>query len=76
MITQAVFDTVVSVTSPLLSIILFSSLAILLLWRLWAFTVLPALYPDDPKELPYWMPGKLNFNQIKFMIQGADQSIF
>lgn len=32
--------------------------AILLLWRLWVFTVLPALRPDEPKELPYWIPCK------------------
>ncbi|KAL9078126.1 MAG: hypothetical protein Q9157_002953 [Trypethelium eluteriae] len=25
-------------------------------WRLWAFTVKPALHPDEPKELPYWIP--------------------
>ena len=30
----------------------------LLLWRIWAFTVLPALQPDEPKELPYWVPCK------------------
>lgn len=66
MIFQAIFDSVVSavssVTSPLLSIILFLSLTILLLWRLWTFTALPALYPDDPKEFPYWVPGKSNFS--------------
>ena len=30
----------------------------LLLWRLGKFVVLPLLYPDDPKELPYWIPGE------------------
>ncbi len=64
MIFQAVFDTVVSavssVNSPLLSVAIFSSLTILLLWRLWNFTVLPVFYRDDPKELPYWIPGKSN----------------
>ena len=62
MIVQAVSDTVVSavssVNSLLLSVTLFSSLTTLLLWRLWTFTVLLAFYPDDPKELPYWVPGK------------------
>lgn len=29
----------------------------LLLWRLWRFTVAPVLWPHDPKELPYWVPG-------------------
>ncbi|MCJ1377230.1 hypothetical protein MMC17_000322 [Xylographa soralifera] len=28
----------------------------LLLWRLWRFTLLPAFVPDEPKELPYWIP--------------------
>lgn len=32
--------------------------ACLLLWRLWVFTVLPVLRPDEPKELPYWIPCK------------------
>ncbi|KAL7938509.1 cytochrome P450 [Trichoderma chlorosporum] len=27
-----------------------------LLWRLWRFTVLPLLYPQDPRELPYCIP--------------------
>ncbi|KAL9095448.1 MAG: hypothetical protein Q9165_002319 [Trypethelium subeluteriae] len=27
-----------------------------IVWRLWAFTVKPALHPDEPKELPYWIP--------------------
>lgn len=31
-------------------------LALLLLWRLWMFTILPILRPNDPKELPYWIP--------------------
>ncbi|KAL9577512.1 MAG: hypothetical protein Q9212_006317 [Teloschistes hypoglaucus] len=30
--------------------------ALLLLWRFWAFTVRPALKPDEPPELPYWIP--------------------
>lgn len=29
---------------------------LLLLWRTWRFVILPALHPDDPKELPYWIP--------------------
>lgn len=33
-----------------------SLLLCLLVWRLWRFTVLPMLHPNDPKELPYWMP--------------------
>ncbi|KID94729.1 Cytochrome P450, partial [Metarhizium majus ARSEF 297] len=30
--------------------------AAFVLWRLWRFTVLPWLYPDLPKEFPYWIP--------------------
>ncbi|ROT37825.1 cytochrome P450 [Sodiomyces alkalinus F11] len=29
----------------------------LLGWRLYTFTILPWLYPNDPKEYPYWIPG-------------------
>jgi len=32
----------------------------LLIWRFLKFTVIPALYPDDPKELPYWIPCKIS----------------
>lgn len=28
-----------------------------LLWRLCKFGILPLIYPNDPKELPYWIPG-------------------
>ncbi|KAF4634182.1 hypothetical protein G7Y89_g3925 [Cudoniella acicularis] len=28
----------------------------LLLWRFWRFTLRPRFHPDDPKELPYWIP--------------------
>lgn len=27
-----------------------------LLWRIWTFTILPALRPHEPKEVPYLMP--------------------
>lgn len=30
---------------------------LVVLWRLWKFTLLPALHPREPKELPYWIPG-------------------
>lgn len=32
------------------------SALLLLAWRLFAFTILPFLYPRDPKEYPYWIP--------------------
>ena len=28
----------------------------IVLWRLWTFTILPRLYPEDPKVLPYRFP--------------------
>lgn len=28
----------------------------LLVWRFWRFTVSPKIHPNDPKELPYWIP--------------------
>ncbi|KAL8977952.1 MAG: hypothetical protein Q9205_006351 [Flavoplaca limonia] len=31
----------------------------LLSWRIWRFTITPWLYPNDPKELPYWVPSHL-----------------
>ncbi|KAI3317207.1 putative cytochrome p450 [Xylariaceae sp. AK1471] len=33
-----------------------SLLSALVLWRIWRFTVLPLLHPDQPKEFPYWVP--------------------
>ena len=39
---------VVLLVSPLFSA--------LLAWRLWAFTIRPIWYPNEPKELPYWIP--------------------
>ncbi len=44
----------------------------LLLWRLWTFTIIPVLYSKDPKELPYWMPSMLSFNQKSYMIEVAN----
>lgn len=29
---------------------------LLLLWRLYRFTITPVLFPHDPKEYPYWIP--------------------
>ncbi|KAF4634720.1 hypothetical protein G7Y89_g3382 [Cudoniella acicularis] len=29
---------------------------LLLLWRLWRFTIAPMLWPNEPKPLPYWIP--------------------
>ncbi|KAI0100869.1 cytochrome P450 [Nemania sp. FL0031] len=35
---------------------LFLFLVSLTLWRLWRFTVSPFLNPQQPRELPYWIP--------------------
>lgn len=36
-----------------------ATLALLLLtWRIWTFTILPVLHPQEPKQLPYWIPGR------------------
>lgn len=32
------------------------AIASYLLWRLWKFSIRPALYPNDPKEIPYLVP--------------------
>jgi hypothetical protein len=37
-----------------------------LVWRLWIFTVVPRLYPHDPKVLPYWLPSK-QFPSLKVL---------
>ncbi|OTB13141.1 hypothetical protein K445DRAFT_65159 [Daldinia sp. EC12] len=31
-------------------------LSALIIWRLWRFTISPALHPSHPKEFPSWMP--------------------
>ncbi|KAI5861435.1 cytochrome P450 [Durotheca rogersii] len=30
--------------------------SLLLLWRLWVFSLKPKLWPSEPKEMPYWIP--------------------
>ncbi len=40
-----------------------STAGLLLLWRLWRFTLLPAIRPDEPKELPYWLPCRCSSEQ-------------
>lgn len=27
-------------------------------WRVWTFSIVPALYPQEPKTIPYWIPRK------------------
>lgn len=32
--------------------------ALVLVWRLLSFSIMPMLRPNVPKEIPYWVPGK------------------
>lgn len=32
-----------------------------LCWRIWKFTIIPALRPDEPKELPYLIPCQYRY---------------
>lgn len=43
---------------PLLVIVTAISIVFLLLWRLFRFTLLPILHPNEPKELPHWFPSE------------------
>lgn len=36
------------------------SLFLLFLWRLLRFSILPMLRAEEPKEIPYWIPGEAN----------------
>ena len=50
--------------------------ALLLFWRVWTFILKPALHPDEPKELPYWIPCKwstpASIRQCKFAKAATD----
>lgn len=35
-----------------------------LIWRVWAFTILPALRPNEPKQVPYWIPCEQSANLL------------
>lgn len=41
-----------------LSLAILTILLPLSIWRIWKFTVCPYLQPEEPKELPYWIPSK------------------
>jgi hypothetical protein len=43
-----------------------TSACVLVLWRIWRFTILPSYHPNDPKELPYWIPCKLTPLSIEY----------
>ncbi|PWY94542.1 putative cytochrome P450 [Aspergillus sclerotioniger CBS 115572] len=65
--------------SPICQIALFG----LVTWRLWRFTISPALYPEDPREVPYWIPcmpsfqiAKQNRTKEPFAITFAGQTMY
>lgn len=58
--------------NPIPTTVVGFALATLLAWRLLRFTILPAFYPDDPKELPYWIPCKLSPRRCKAPSDTAD----
>lgn len=31
-------------------------------WGFWTFLFKPKLYPQEPKEIPYWIPSKYTTN--------------
>ncbi|KAL4959538.1 cytochrome P450 [Aspergillus stella-maris] len=41
----------------MLSIIAGGAVLAILMWRIWRFTVQPILHPEEPKEVPYWIPS-------------------
>lgn len=50
-----VLDTICDSTTL---IVLLIGAGLLLTWRLWRFSLFPRLYPNEPKEAPYWIPCK------------------
>ncbi|KAL4862857.1 hypothetical protein BDV12DRAFT_190125 [Aspergillus spectabilis] len=57
------------------SILSSSAVLCLMAWRLWRFTIGPSLHPDEPKEVPYWVPCIKNFDgsrsPFRFTLFGA-----
>ena len=45
-----------SIRDSITLIVLLIGAGLLLTWRLWRFSILPKLYPNEPKEAPYWIP--------------------
>lgn len=55
----------------IISVSSISIVVILALWRVWRFNLSPILYSTDPKELPYWIPGKSKLRMIRTMLGGS-----
>ena len=39
-------------------------LLFLLLWRLWKFSLVTVFWPQEPKEIPYWVPGEVDLELV------------
>ena len=51
----------VSRASLLSGSVLITLILTLFLWRVWTFKIIPVLYPQEPREVPYWIPCKWFF---------------
>jgi hypothetical protein len=51
-----------NVSYELLALVFFTTTW--LSWYTWRFSIRPALNPREPKQMPYWIPGALNFRPI------------
>ena len=57
-------------------LLIFSLVVTWLGWRCWRFTITPLLYPNEIKELPYWIPCKSFRNPFFFFFLAAPSSCF
>ncbi|KAK7987214.1 cytochrome P450 oxidoreductase [Apiospora saccharicola] len=70
------------VVSSWVTSILFPLMCLWITWRLWRFTLFPALRGDDIKELPYWIPAphthRFYFGNSRrtFLVTVATQKIY
>ena len=78
---KEVYDLLSELSHPVVKLIAYSiiaqacvsALASWLLWRLWAFTIQPRLRPEEPKELPYWIPGSSSWLLSKYIHPGTNE---
>ncbi|KAL4881731.1 cytochrome P450 [Aspergillus karnatakaensis] len=49
----------------MISILLGCAVLYLITWRVWRFTVRPSLNPEEPEEVPYWIPCIKRFNNSR-----------
>ncbi|KAL4919863.1 putative cytochrome P450 [Aspergillus aurantiobrunneus] len=50
----------------------------LLTWRIWRFTIRPLLHPEEPKEVPYWIPRikRLNYTREPFAVTLGGRTLY